>query len=247
MTQRQIEFSSGGCLLRGIYHEVTAGPAILCLHGLTLSHDMFADLGLMAERAGISLLRFHMRGHHDSGGELKTQGFLDEVADALAGMEFLKQQSGIDSDRLGLLGFSLGGAVAAVATKKVSLKALATWGSLFDTQRWKDARFEQYRTPQAGPVKIWDDIEVSSRLFSEAIACNPYQDALDFAGPMFLAHGGRDRNHPQNKSIELVADRKALGKIAEGFFPERSGHKFQVPEDWKLLNEKTFDFFKANL
>lgn len=243
MSERPVEFGP----LRGILHDAGKGPAFACVHGLTLKHSMFADLGAMAEAAGISLLRFHLSGHHDSGGKLEEQGFLDQLADLLLALEFLGDQKGVDPARVGLLGFSMGGALAAVASKKAPLKALATWGSLWDTKRWTDARLEQYGAPDSGMVKIWDGIPVSARLFSEAIGLDPYQDALGFKGPFFAAHGGRDRNHPQEKSIELVAERKKLGLPAQGYFPERSGHKFQVPEDWNELNQKTLDFFKASL
>ena len=46
------------------------------------------------------MLRFHMRGHYDSGGKLEEQGFLDEVDDALAAVAFLKQQAGVDPARV---------------------------------------------------------------------------------------------------------------------------------------------------
>src|SRR5258708_7399540 len=164
MSARPVEFGP----LRGVLHDAGKGPAFACIHGLTLSHDMFASLGELAQEEGITVLRFHMRGHHDSQGRLEDQGFNDEVADALAALEYLEKQPGVDPARAGLLGFSIGGAVAAVASKRARLRALATWGSLLDTTRWKDERYAQYRAPQGGVVKIWDDIAVSSRLFTEA-------------------------------------------------------------------------------
>jgi dipeptidyl aminopeptidase/acylaminoacyl peptidase len=242
--------------LNGVFHDASdaasasgsaAGPAFACIHGLTLDHDMFAELGARAERLGISVLRFHMRGHFDSGGKLEEQGFEDEIADALDALSFLRAQPGVDPARVGLLGFSIGGAVAAVVSKRSPLKALATWGSLLDTARWKDERYAQYRGAEDGIVRIWDGIGVSARLFSEAIACNPFQDALDFGGPYFAAHGGRDRNHPQEKSMELVQKRQSLGRPAEGFFPPSSGHKFQNPQDRERLNAMTLDFFRRSL
>jgi dipeptidyl aminopeptidase/acylaminoacyl peptidase len=247
VSQRAVQFDSGGSALKGVLHEGGNGPGFVCVHGLTLSHEMFADLGALAEVAGISVLRFHLRGHHDSGGKLEEQGFLDQVADVAAAVEFMKAQPGLDPARVGLLGFSLGGAAACVASPRLGLKALATWASLFDTKRWQDERYSQYRGPLDGVIRIWDNIAVSVRLFKEAIGCDPFQDALNFPGPYFAAHGGRDRNHPQAKSIELVEARKKMGRPAEGYFPPASGHKFQVAEDWKLLNQKTLDFFKESL
>jgi dipeptidyl aminopeptidase/acylaminoacyl peptidase len=251
MAARPVEFGA----LKGLLHEPAGAgepgssrfPAFACIHGLTLNHDMFAELGAQASEAGIMVLRFHMRGHFDSGGKLEEQGFNDEIADSLAALEFLAGQDRVDRARIGLLGFSIGGAVAAVASKRFPLAALATWGSLLDTARWKDERYAQYRQPKDGIVRIWDGIAVSARLFSEAIANDPFRDALDFKGPFFAAHGGRDRNHPQEMSMELVERRLALGRPAEGFFPANSGHKFQASEDRNMLNARTLDFFRRSL
>lgn len=243
MSETAVEFG----LLKGVLHGAGSSAGFVCIHGLTLKHDMFEELGRRADAAGLSVLRFHLRGHFDSGAKLEEQGFNDAVDDVLAGVEFLKSQAGMDPERVGLLGFSIGGAEASVASKKISIKALAIWGSLLDTRRWREERYAQYRKPKGGIIKIWDDIAVSDRLFSEAIACDPFQDALEYGGPFFAAHGGRDHNHPQEKSIELVEKRRALGLPAEGFFPADSGHKFMATQDRELLNQKTLDFFKAAL
>jgi len=250
LSEEAVQFSAkDGSLLRGILHlpDLAKAPGFICIHGLTLDHEMFADLGRMAAAAGILCLRFHMRGHGDSEGRLEEQGFEDEVDDARSALEYLGARAEIEAGRLGALGFSLGGAVAGVLSSRVALGALATWGSLLDTQRWTSLRYEQYGRPFEGMVRIWDEIPVSESLFNQAIANDPFTNVLDFKGPYFAAHGGRDRNHPQEKSIEVVEARLARGLPSEGFFPASSGHKFQVPEDQALLLEKTVDFFKASL
>lgn len=243
MSEVAVEFGP----LKGILHGAGSPAGFACIHGLTLHHDMFQELGRRAEAAGLSLLRFHLRGHHDSGGKLEEQGFNDAVEDVRAGVEFLKSQPGMDPSRVGLLGFSIGGAESAVLSKRTALKALAIWGSLLATAKWKEDRYQEYAVDEQGLVRIWGNIAVSHRLFKEATEQDPFQDALDFKGPLFVAHGGKDRNHPQSKSIELVAKRAERGLPVESYFPENSGHKFQPAEDREILNQKTLDFFKASL
>ncbi len=252
MSARPVQFSSGGLALRGELHTpaVLPAPAFVCIHGLTLNHHMFEPLAARAEAAGIACLRFHLRGHGDSEGRLEEQGFEEQVADLRAALAFMRARPEVEASRLGLLGFSLGGALASVAAAREApgaIKALATWGSLLDTGHWMKLRLAEYGAPSQGLVKIWDEIPVSSRLFSEAIANDPFGDALAFKGPFFAAHGGKDQNHPPAKSRELVAKRQELGRPAEGFFPEKSGHKFRVAEDWEALCAKTLAFFQASL
>ncbi|MES2201841.1 MAG: alpha/beta fold hydrolase [candidate division FCPU426 bacterium] len=250
MNPSAVGFESGACGLKGILHLPEArvpGPGFVCLHGLTLDHSQFSGLAEMAADAGVACLRFNMRGHGDSGGKLEEQGFEDQVTDAAAALDFLAARPEIDPARVGLLGFSLGGAVAAVLSRRKAFKALALWGSLLDTKSWTRLRIKFYGEPVDGILKIWDQIPVSERLFSEAIATDPFADALAFPGPLFAAHGGRDRNHPPEKSAELVAERRALGLPTESFFPEASGHKFLNEPDHGQLLEKTLAFFKASL
>ncbi len=254
MTQRDVAFESKGALLKGVLSrpegESKPGPAFVCLHGLTLAHAFFEGLAQQAAQRGLSCLRFHARGHYDSGGRLEEQGFLDQVADLSAAFEFLRLQPEVDPQRTGLLGFSMGGAVAAVLAGRLEfpkVKALATWGSLWDTRYWKTAREEKYGKPEGGLIKIWDNIPVSIRLFDEAIASQPMNDALAYRGPMFLAHGMRDKNHPPSKSVELAGLRQAAGRKTETYFAERCGHLFQVPEDKARLEELCANFFQENL
>lgn len=259
-----VAFESHGSTLRGVFHLPPPSgpgtcdwgeakfPALACLHGLTLDHSFFEDLGKRLAAEGVALLRFNARGHGDSGGKLEEQGFEDEVDDLLEALTWLGAHPEVDRGRLGVLGFSLGGAVACVASarraaKGKPLKALATWGSLLDTSAWKNLREEQYGRIEGKIVRIWDDIPVATRLFEEAIAVNPYADGLAFPGPYFAAHALRDKAHPPAKSQELVAARLAAGLPAEGFFPPDSGHKFQKPEDFAELNARTAAFFKKNL
>jgi dipeptidyl aminopeptidase/acylaminoacyl peptidase len=208
---------------------------------------MFEPLALAAEAQGIACLRFHMRGHGDSEGALEEQGFEAQVADAAAALDFLSSLPDLDPTRIGLLGFSLGGAVAAVLSARRPMKALALWGSLLDTKNWSGSRFDRYGKPENGVVKIWDDIPVSEELFSQALTNDPLADALAYPGPLFAGHGLKDQNHPPEKSQELVLRRQEAGLKAEGFFPPRSGHTFKVSEDKELLMAKTLAFFKANL
>lgn len=60
-------------------------------------------------RAGFNVLMFDWRGHGRSEGELVTMGAL-EVNDLLGAVDYLDEQRGIK--RVGVLGFSMGGAVA---------------------------------------------------------------------------------------------------------------------------------------
>lgn len=66
-------------------------------------------------RNGFAVLLTDKRGAGASGGDWRTASFSDLAADVLAGAEFLRTRSDIDSGRIGVVGLSQGGQVAPIA------------------------------------------------------------------------------------------------------------------------------------
>ena len=67
-------------------------------------------------RQGFAVLRYDKRGVGLTGGRLHPQSTTDEyTADAIAAVRFLKLQANIDSTRIGIVGHSEGGIIAAMA------------------------------------------------------------------------------------------------------------------------------------
>ncbi len=223
-------------------------PAVLCIHGLTLTQALFESPAMALAHAGVASLRLDLRGHGASGGALKEQGFEDELDDLRRGLAALAAQPGVDPQRLGLLGFSLGGALGAlVSAESGTVKSLALWSPLLKTGPWNQDRQGQYGPPQGGYQAIWDGILVSERLFSEALAHEPYAAALAFPRPFFVCHGGKDRNHPQARSVELAQARQAAGRSVASYFPALSGHRYHEPSERAQRDALTAAFFASSL
>lgn len=98
-------------------------PAVMLISGIgpqdrdaTLAaHKPFWVVADNLTRRGIAVLRVDDRGTGKSEGGAAGQTLEDITTDALAGLEFLKQQPGIDPTRMGLVGHSEGGMVAPLA------------------------------------------------------------------------------------------------------------------------------------
>lgn len=224
-------------------------PAVACFHGLTLTHAIFESVAPGLADAGVASLRLNFRGHGDSDGELDEQGFEDQIADVQAGVEALVGLAEADPKRLGILGFSMGAAACALAAQRLGerVKALALWAPLLKTSQWQEARFKAYGGRQGGKVRLWDDILVSERLFSEAVASDPYAAAAAFPGPALFVHGGRDNNHPQLATEEAVAERICSGLETWHAFVPLSGHLFRHDAERATRDRLTAEFFGAFL
>lgn len=251
MPEEAVSFAAAdGAPLRGDWRRPPGPgpfPCLACAHGLTLDRGIFESAALALEARGVASLRFDLRGHGRSGGELGEQGFEDQLADLAAAFEALGRLEGADPSRRGLLGFSLGGALAALFAAGGAVKALGLWSPLLKTGPWDQERRSQYGPPREGRQPIWDGILVSERLFSEAQLRDPYAAALGFPGPLLLAHGAKDRNHPQARSLELAQARAQAPRETAAYFPPESGHQWRREDQRLRRDAMTAAFFASSL
>ncbi len=118
-----VQFTHYGQQLLGVLHlpnPSEPSPGVVLYHGFTGSHleahFFFPKISRALCRAGIASLRVDFRGSGNSDGEFRDMSIGSEVEDGLAAFEFLSKQEGIDEDRLGVAGLSLGGCVAAIVS-----------------------------------------------------------------------------------------------------------------------------------
>ena len=89
-------------------------PAIIICHGVGANKSDFTDLAAALSRRGYAVLLFDFRAHGESGGSRTSLGY-HEQKDVVAALNFLRGSSEIDPKRLGIYGFSMGGATAILA------------------------------------------------------------------------------------------------------------------------------------
>jgi alpha-beta hydrolase superfamily lysophospholipase len=250
---QSVEFkASNGQRLRALW-QLPPGPgphpSVICIHGLTLTQGIFEEAALALAAQGIASLRVDLRGHGASEGPLVEQGFDDQLADVRDSFRHLAVLPGADPARRGILGFSMGAALGVLVAQQEgpTCKAVALWAPLLKTGPWSTERFATYGEPVGQVAKIWDDIAVSRRLFSEALTHDPYQAAVEIPQSVLFCHGGKDRNHPQARSIEAAEERlKALRPVVT-YFPPQSGHRFLHDGERRMRDRLTAAFFGAIL
>ena len=114
-----VVFTSGdGVTLKGWIvkppHPHPTSPAIIICHGVGANKSDFTDLAAALSRRGYAVLLFDFRAHGESGGSRTSLGY-HEQKDVVSALNFLRGRSGIDPKRLGIYGFSMGGATAILA------------------------------------------------------------------------------------------------------------------------------------
>jgi pimeloyl-ACP methyl ester carboxylesterase len=111
------------------------GPAVVMLHGFASSRDeiggIFAAQAAALAEAGIASLRIDFRGYGDSTSVTEASITIDRMLeDSAIARAHLASVDGVDDERVGVLGYSFGAAIAMLDQQ--NYPAIVTWGQMGD-------------------------------------------------------------------------------------------------------------------
>ena len=140
----EITFSSSddAVSLSGWFFPVrgtTPAPAIVLCHGIWTGRRECLPLALKFHEAGYNVLCFDFRAHGLSGGRYTTVGH-NETNDVLGAVDFLMQRPEVDHERIGVIGFSMGGAATIQAAARcpniAAVVADSSYAAFLDAARY---------------------------------------------------------------------------------------------------------------
>lgn len=179
-------------------------PAVLLLHGFGSSKDevggMYARVATALAQKGIASLRIDFAGFGKSDGDTGSTTIDSQLAQAKAAFAVLKGTKGVDPDRMGVLGFSLGGGVATLLAsgQPMEIKSLVTWSSVGDFQADMLAALGQKafdRAKEDGVVGLdlgWRTIALKQAFF-DSLGNYKLDDAIStYPGAYLTITGSKD-------------------------------------------------------
>ena len=105
-----------GWLVKPQQHQQKA-PAVIICHGVGANKSDFTELAVLLSRRGYWVLQFDFRAHGESEGWRTSLGY-HEQKDVAAAHAFLRARPEVDGNRVGIYGFSLGGATAIMSAAR---------------------------------------------------------------------------------------------------------------------------------
>lgn len=234
-----------GIPLRGwLIPAQDARRAVIFLHGHAGSMDPDVKYAPWFHERGISVLMFDFRGHGRSGGPHVSMGYF-ERRDLLAAEKFLV---GRGYDRIGVLGFSMGGAVAiSGAPLAQNIRAVAADGSFV----WlRDAICEGMRergvpATVAKPLARLAVRVAGWRLGADLEKADPGLWAGKIAPrALLLIHGERD---PYTSTEEVRAMFASAGEPKELWIVPEAGHRNVDEVEPEAYKERVLGFFERYL
>ena len=120
--ERPVVFYNQDQQINGILHSPTGHdapcPAVAFFHGFTGTkvepHRIFVKTARELAAIGFYVLRFDFRGSGDSEGDFSEMTIGGEVSDAIKSIDVLTAMQGVDPERIGILGLSMGGVCCSV-------------------------------------------------------------------------------------------------------------------------------------
>jgi hypothetical protein len=220
--ERLIEFPNPrGKTLRGMLHLPAASkrPAggVVLFHGFTgdrmESHWIFVNCSRALAQAGFASLRFDFYGSGESDGEFREMSLRGEIADGRAAVAFFRGQTGIDPARVGLLGLSLGGVVAAALATSVQAKVMVLWSAVAHTARLRDLVKQSAKKVPGKPGALeFDAREISPRLIEDVLKVEPVRHLARYKGPTLIVHPEKDEAVPISHAHDFLQAAGAYAK-----------------------------------
>ncbi|MCB9008995.1 MAG: alpha/beta hydrolase [Ardenticatenaceae bacterium] len=178
-----------------------SGAALIFVHGLGSNRSALLDQAAMLAEAGYGALLFDLRAHGRSQGTRSSWG-LAEVADVQAALQFLQNQPEVNAEKIGIIGHSMGGAIAIRAAAQLPEIRLVVAESVYTNFADNEERLTVSfaRLPAWSAPLVMDWAEWIAGVDSSQLA--PQQEVASLSPrPILFIQGGRDKTvHVQNGS-----------------------------------------------
>jgi phosphoribosylformylglycinamidine cyclo-ligase len=250
--ERPVTFESEGQQVVGMFHTPDGSPkapAVVLCHGFTgnksESHFVFVKLARSLADAGMATLRFDFRGSGDSEGSFEEMTISGEIADAMNAVEFLAEQPEVDADRIGVLGLSLGGCVAACVTGRSPLvKATILWAPLHDPDVFNERLSP---TPTSFPHEFSGGMLLGKPFVDELPDIDPLVEIRGAQGSVLILHGSADETLRVAWSDAYVSSLTEAGVPFESEIVEGADHTFARIDHERHVIQRSVAWFITHL
>lgn len=219
-------------------------PAVMLLHGFGGSSS--SDNRILVRQArclsevGMAALRFDFRGSGQSEGEFSEMTLSGEMSDSLLMYDVLSRHPEVDHRRLGVLGLSMGGAIAAsIVGQCENLRAAVLWAPVahpYDLLMRYAAATGREPDPESGYADARGEA-VGPAFMMELPLILPLEGVVGTEVPLLVIHGSADATVPMAEGeayVEAAAGVRRFSAIAG------ADHTFQaLPWRARLYAETT--------
>lgn len=226
--------TADGVVLAAWYLPGTNGAGVVMMHGAGSTRSDVLDQAAVLARSGYALVLVDARGHGDSSGTAMDFGWYGDL-DVAAGTEYLASRPELDPDRIGVVGFSMGGEEAigaaaadprirAVVAEGATARRAADKDWFSDVYGWRGRLQEQLEKLQDGVTDYLTETSPPTPLRS-AVTQSPGTRFL-----LITAGNVDDEGHAASH-IQAAAPERVTVWNVEG--ADHTGGYHTQPDGWR--------------
>lgn len=256
-TREAVNFESGGKKLFGVIHRPLIegkAPAVLCCHGFGGTkvgrNRLWVMMAEALSQVGVTTLRFDFRGCGDSEGIFSEMTLEGCIQDALAAIQFLENDEKVDSGRMGIVGTSLGGAIAVLtAVRSLKFSCMALWAAVANAGQWQ-GEWEEFKELQEhyqpNLYLQGDERGASKEFLKQFVAMRPDKELEKLGNmPLLHIHGSKDDVVHESHHAESYKKSREEEEAESVFLSlPNSDHWFSHEQDRPILLQETAKWFK---
>ena len=251
MAQRCFEEQNHGQTIRGTVYlpdGEARHPVAVLVHGFTGNRFetgfLFVKLGRALAERGIAAVTFDCRGSGDSDGRFEQMLVTGELSDLIAVTQWASRQPFADRSRMGLLGFSLGGLLAACAMARTSVYQSLVL--LAPTTVENLCRFAGDSQRPVDPVTVGPH-RLHPEFFDDLRTLDPLADVTHHQGRTLLLQGTADEAVTPDVSREFVDALQHANHPVRHQLIDGANHGWATPEHQQRVIDETASFFAETL
>lgn len=240
---RSVQFpSESGATIHGwfIPGKKSKG-AIALMHGVHANRLSMLDRARFLSHAGFSVLLFDFQAHGESTGNHITFGYL-EGKDAKAAISFLR--SSASGEKIGLIGVSMGGAAALLASPPLDVNAMVLEMVYPTIKQAVSDRLSMRLGEWSGvltPLLTW---QLKPRFGIDADALRPIDKVGNIRVPKLFIVGAEDQHTTLEESREMF---KAAGDPKELWVVNGAKHVDLYQVARQEYEQRVLGFFEQHL
>ena len=203
-----------GLTLRGMAHRPDVDgesicPVVILFHGFTGSKtegkSLFVRFARELLKNGIGTIRFDFSGSGESDGLFSNMTFSQEVNEAKAIFKMVQTLDWVNSEKIMLTGFSMGGAIATQVAKEYpnQIHKLCLWSPAGSMNQSARAYFEKSLKLPNGNVDI-GGLELGRAFYEDLKDRDLYEGIAVYKNPVMIIHGTKDLSVPYEYGIKYA-------------------------------------------
>jgi len=228
-------------------------PVVVMIHGFAGTKDyppFFNACVKPLTEAGFAILKIDCRGSGESDLEFKDTTLKSESEDVLTTLDYVKKLNSVNSNKIALIGMSLGCAVILLSLKNNrDIKTLIFWNPVINIKNdpWLDSQKHRASVKKEGFFSVRQavgtkEFTASRAFFYEMIHFDASKYFQFVQVPILFVRGLKDRKERIGTDKNNVRGLKASYEVIED-----ADHIFRSQHSQKQLVEITLNWLKKHL